>query len=590
MRRLFPVLIALILFACEERTPTAGMSETNVSEVETDVSISPDPDCLAWETYFCPPWDSVNVIQVEINTCTGEIVAMGECLPAHECDPFSPIYKIEPCTTSEGYPGEMVIYCDKGTIKPGPCESPCTEELCNGVDDDCDGETDEGAEKNSCGECSPLELVEYCDAIDNDCDGLTDEDLTLPCSTDCADGLIYCVGGVWSTCDAPAPQIESCNGVDDDCDGAIDEGLFCTCPPEAIGTLIPCMESPITCGIGYKGCECFDPACQVIGMSPCLPACYHVGSLPCDSFDGMPTPEICNDYDDDCDGLTDEEIAPVSCYSGPPETEGVGLCTAGELQCVAGTWGSTVDGVFVSGLCGGEVLPADEICNGADDNCDGVIEVLDDADLLFVIDISGSMVDEISAVLSAISSYALTFAAEKAIQFGLVVGPAAEPSTFGSTELLLLSAPIGPIEGLVHGLAHAPSLMYLSSGLEMLADALYLSLSTQSTSPPIDPALAYWVASIGSDPPVAVWDVGWRPDADAIVVLMTDEGPQSYLSPTVTADDVIEVTLDASLYAFTPAQFAPHWAAFGMTWQKLEHDPGALFASLTAILDAEACK
>ena len=124
----------------------------------------------------------------------------------------------------------------------------------------------------------------------------------------------------------------------------------------------------------------------------------------------------------------------------------------------------------------------------------------------------------------------------------------------------------------------------------MLADALYLSLATLSTDPPIDPALAYWVTTIASSPPVAGWDVGWRPDASSIGVLMSDEEPQSYLSPIVTADDVIEVTLDASLYAFTPAQFAPHWAAFGMTWQKLEHEPGALFASLTAILDAEACK
>src|SRR3990172_2491508 len=40
-------------------------------------------------------------------------------------------------------------------------------EVCNGADDDCDGEIDEG---DVC--CSE----EVCDGVDNDCDGETDED------------------------------------------------------------------------------------------------------------------------------------------------------------------------------------------------------------------------------------------------------------------------------------------------------------------------------------------------------------------------------------------------------------------------------
>lgn len=55
------------------------------------------------------------------------------------------------------------------------------------------------------------------------------------------------------------------------------------------------------------------------------------------------------------------ETAP--CYSGPPETKGVGLCVAGEQTC---------DGAGVFGPCQGEVLPAMENCDDAgDEDCDG---------------------------------------------------------------------------------------------------------------------------------------------------------------------------------------------------------------------------
>ncbi|MBI5490039.1 MAG: putative metal-binding motif-containing protein [Deltaproteobacteria bacterium] len=63
-------------------------------------------------------------------------------------------------------------------------------EICNGVDDDCDGATDEGVEPEP----------EACNGVDDDCDGQTDEDLPL--------------------------REETCNGIDDDCDGVVDEGVY----------------------------------------------------------------------------------------------------------------------------------------------------------------------------------------------------------------------------------------------------------------------------------------------------------------------------------------------------------------------------
>src|SRR5690606_29860331 len=89
----------------------------------------------------------------------------------------------------------------------------------------------------------------------------------------------------------------------------------------------------------------------------------------------LPAVETCEDGgDEDCDGLANEEGAGcacvpgtiVDCYSGPPGTEGVGGCLAGEQECLPTGLGF--------GPCVGEVTPVDETCNTPDDDdCDGAI-------------------------------------------------------------------------------------------------------------------------------------------------------------------------------------------------------------------------
>ena len=76
-------------------------------------------------------------------------------------------------------------------------------EICNGVDDDCDGQIDE----------SFSNLGQACDGDDADL---------------CANGEISCNpagDGTICTDESPANIVEVCNGQDDDCDGQIDEGF-----------------------------------------------------------------------------------------------------------------------------------------------------------------------------------------------------------------------------------------------------------------------------------------------------------------------------------------------------------------------------
>ena len=77
----------------------------------------------------------------------------------------------------------------------GPCTGellPGTEACDDGVDNDCDGDTDEG--------CGCVPTTETCDGVDNDCDGQVDEELTLGCVDGCDSQA--CVGGKWSGCGA----------------------------------------------------------------------------------------------------------------------------------------------------------------------------------------------------------------------------------------------------------------------------------------------------------------------------------------------------------------------------------------------------
>jgi hypothetical protein len=189
-------------------------------------------------------------------------------------------------------------------------------ETCNGRDDDSDGRIDEGFPVGGpcavgVGECTTNGAFlctlagdricsalpgtagdEICNGLDDDCDGAVDEafvgELGLPCSVGtgrCSTmGTVICGEGGLPTCSATQGEAvdETCNDADDDCDGFTDEAF-------------PDLGAPCTVGQG---------SCSAAGVAVCS---EDGAGTTCDAVPRNPTAEACNGLDDDCDERVDEE-------------------------------------------------------------------------------------------------------------------------------------------------------------------------------------------------------------------------------------------------------------------------------------------
>ena len=275
---------------------------------------------------------------------------------------------------------------------PGADESDCSDPNdynCDGASGFADRDEDGYAACEECDDGNPAiypGATEVCDGVDNNCDGEPDEATAVDASTWYADTDVDGYGDPdqsTQACTAPAGYVadntdcddlsaevhpgrtEVCNGIDDDCDGEVDED-------DAADASDWYSDSD---GDGYGDAGSVTVACEA-------PAGAVGDSTDCDDGAAAVNPgadEVCDEIDNNCDGNIDEGAAFGSSWYADSDGDGYGDPASETIACEAPS-GSVADRTDCDDSSAAVSPGGEERCNGIDDDCDGTTDEADATD------------------------------------------------------------------------------------------------------------------------------------------------------------------------------------------------------------------
>ena len=370
--------------------------------------------------------------------------------------------------TRKDFPCPGVWVCGDTALVCMTAFEPTADEVCDGLDNNCDGNIDEGfdvglacevgvgqcraaanfvcaADGNAvvCGAEQVESQAELCDELDNDCDGASDEDFDLTsdaqncgaCGESCAEGSACCDSGClpiledadncgacgvvcelphtavvactagecqvttcddgWGdctdepgcetdlrvtvdhcdTCDAACEHetvqvavcadracfVAECDEDRDDCDGGFENG----CEIDLNADDDNCGACGVVCGGNQADVTCLDGECSLQGCDEGYRDCDGFWQNGCEVFTDRDL-----DHCGNCGELCEAENADVQCDEGD--------CVVGD--CRFGYWDLDEEPGCEYGPC---VPTGDEVCDGEDNDCDGLVDA-EDPDLEIV--------------------------------------------------------------------------------------------------------------------------------------------------------------------------------------------------------------
>ena len=297
------------------------------------------------------------------------------------------------------------------------------------------GEVERGGDCDDTDGAVHPEASEVCDGVDNDCDGaVDDEDADRDPATagtwhadddgdgygDAATATVACVAPPGHVADAtdcddtaaaanPAGR-EVCDGLDNDCDGLFDAD-----------------DADVDLSTGqswYADADADGYGDPATGQFACSPPAGHVAdATDCDDTVAAANPgatEICDGLDNDCDGATDDadaslDTATATAWHDDDDGDGYGDAATAALSCTAPA-GAVADSSDCDDADSGIHPGAAELCDGVDDDCDGTTS--DEAGQVSFTPTSGAMVDITATVAgTAASPGAATLATDGTVTF-----------------------------------------------------------------------------------------------------------------------------------------------------------------------------